>query len=164
MDNLSDEQADQALRATLGCFATGVAVVTTLTDTGQPCGLTINSFSSVSLNPPLILWSLSCDSANLKHFDQAEFFSINILNADQLSLCRHFANIESDRFKDIAWQKSSHGMPVLNDVTAVINCRTWRIDDGGDHRVYYGEILDHHHNQRPPLIFAKGQFTRLQEA
>ena len=98
------------LRRTLGCFATGIAVVTTKDEHTPPSGMTINSFSSVSLDPPLILWSLSRDSARLDIFQKAEYFAINILAEDQLNLCQHFSSTKSDLFTNIAWQPSAQWM------------------------------------------------------
>ena len=100
------EDESRNLRHTLGRFVTGVAVVTTRTE-AMPTGLTINSFSSVSLNPPLILWSLSRDSARLEVFQQAEYFAVNVLAGDQIDLCRHFSSTKENLFTDIAWQPSS---------------------------------------------------------
>ena len=95
------EDESRNLRHTLGRFVTGVAVVTTRTE-AMPTGLTINSFSSVSLDPPLILWSLSRDSARLEVFQEAEYFAVNVLAGDQIDLCRHFSSTKENLFADIA--------------------------------------------------------------
>jgi flavin reductase (DIM6/NTAB) family NADH-FMN oxidoreductase RutF len=159
MDSVITEHESKKLRHTLGRFATGVAVVTTSSGGNQPSGLTINSFSSVSLDPPLILWSLSLNSARRDIFESAEYFAINILAGDQLDLCQHFSSTIPDLFSDIAWQPSPNGQPILDGVVASLECRTWNLVEGGDHIIILGEVLAHHHNDKAPLIFAKGQLT-----
>jgi flavin reductase (DIM6/NTAB) family NADH-FMN oxidoreductase RutF len=161
MDSVITEHENKKLRHTLGRFATGVAVVTTSSGGNQPSGLTINSFSSVSLDPPLILWSLSLNSARRDIFESAEYFAINILAGDQLDLCQHFSSTIPDLFSDIAWQPSPNGQPILDGVVASLECRTWNLVEGGDHIIILGEVLAHHHNDKAPLIFAKGQLTSL---
>ncbi len=161
MDSVITEHESKKLRRTLGCFATGIAVVTTKDEHTPPSGMTINSFSSVSLDPPLILWSLSRDSARLDIFQKAEYFAINILAEDQLNLCQHFSSTKSDLFTDIAWQPSTHGQPLLEAVVASLECRTWKLYEGGDHIIILGEVLAHQNQDKPPLIFSKGQLTSL---
>ena len=161
MDSVITEHESKNLRRTLGCFATGVAVVTTKDEDTLPSGMTINSFSSVSLEPPLILWSLSLESARLDIFQRAEYFAINILAANQLDLCQHFSLTKSDLFADISWQPSAHGQPILDGVVASLECRTWKLYEGGDHIIILGEVLGHQHQDRQPLIFSKGQLTSL---
>jgi len=154
------EDESRNLRHTLGRFVTGVAVVTTRTK-GMPTGLTINSFSSVSLDPPLILWSLSRTSARLDVFQQADYFAVNVLAGDQLNLCQHFSAATENLFTDIGWQPSKHGQPILDGVVASLECRTWKIYEGGDHIIIIGQVLAHHHHDKTPLIFANGQLTTL---
>ena len=161
MDSVITEHESKELRHTLGRFATGVAVVTTSSGGNQPSGLTINSFSSVSLDPPLILWSLSLNSARRDIFESAEYFAINILAGDQLDLCQHFSSTIPDLFSDIAWQPSPNGQPILDGVAASLECRTWNLVEGGDHIIILGKVLAHNHNDKAPLIFAKGQLTSL---
>lgn len=161
MDSVITEHESKNLRRTLGCFATGVAVVTTKDENTSPSGMTINSFSSVSLDPPLILWSLSLKSARLDIFERAEYFAVNILAEDQLNLCQHFSSTKSDLFTDIAWQPSAHGQPILDGVVASLECRTWKLYEGGDHIIILGEVLSHQHQDKAPLIFSKGQLTSL---
>ena len=154
------EDESRNLRHTLGRFVTGVAVVTTRTE-AMPTGLTINSFSSVSLDPPLILWSLSRDSARLEVFQEAEYFAVNVLAGDQIDLCRHFSSTKENLFADIAWQPSKHGQPILDGVVASLECQTWKVYEGGDHIIIIGQVLAHHHHDKAPLIFANGQLAVL---
>lgn len=154
------EDESRNLRHTLGRFVTGVAVVTTRTE-AMPTGLTVNSFSSVSLDPPLILWSLSRDSARLEVFQEAEYFAVNVLAGDQIDLCRHFSSTKDNLFADIAWQPSKHGQPILDGVVASLECQTWKVYEGGDHIIIIGQVLVHNHHDKAPLIFANGQLTAL---
>ena len=154
------EDESRNLRHTLGRFVTGVAVVTTRTE-AMPTGLTVNSFSSVSLDPPLILWSLSRDSARLEVFQEAEYFAVNVLAGDQIDLCRHFSSTKENLFADIAWQPSKHGQPILDGVVASLECQTWKVYEGGDHIIIIGQVLAHKHHDKAPLIFANGQLTTL---
>ncbi len=161
MDTIPADRFQKELRATLGCFPTGVAVVTALNGDGRPCGLTINSFSSVSLNPPLILWSLDLQSASLPVFQSAAQFTVNILAADQTDICQHFAGPGADRFNTATWQPGPTGLPHLDNVTAWLDCRTYKLLQGGDHLVIFGEVTAHYHEKcRPPLVFSQGQFTQ----
>jgi 3-hydroxy-9,10-secoandrosta-1,3,5(10)-triene-9,17-dione monooxygenase reductase component len=146
------------LRHALGKFATGVAVVTTIDDAGAPIGLTINSFSSVSLDPPLVLWSLTRRSPNLAHFSTAEKFAINILNRDQSDISRRFSMPVSDRFCDVSWQPGINGMPLLCGSVATFECQTERLTDGGDHVVFFGKVLDHRQEDLEPLLFFAGRY------
>jgi flavin reductase (DIM6/NTAB) family NADH-FMN oxidoreductase RutF len=162
MDSFMSDPDSKELRATLGCFPTGVAVVTTASKTGEnPCGLTINSFSSVSLNPPLILWSLALESTRLTVFQQAEYFAINILEAEQTELCQHFASTKDDVFANIDWLPSPMGQPLLAGSVAYLECKSWSCYPGGDHLVILGEVLSHQRTDKNPMIFAKGQLTSL---
>lgn len=148
-------------RRTLGCFPTGVAIVTTADQDGAPIGLTISSFNSVSMDPPLILWSLSLNAASLPVFRASGGFAINILSADQAELPRLFSSPVEERFAGLNWQPGFGGHPVLNDAAAVIECRTYARYDGGDHEIILGEALRHRATDRTPLVFGKGRLGPL---
>src|SRR5215510_15027306 len=111
------------LRNALGMFATGVTVVTTVNSDGRPIGLTCNSFSSVSLKPPLILWSLSLYSPSLQAFLQAPCFAVNILAAEQEALSRRFSTPVKDRFEDLDWMPGEGGIPLIKGSAAHLQCR-----------------------------------------
>ena len=144
-------------RQTLGCFPTGVAIVTTNDAGGAPVGLTISSFNSVSMDPPLILWSLALNAASLPVFQASEGFAINILSADQAHLPKVFSSPVDERFADLDWQNGIGGSPVLNDAAAVIECRTYARYDGGDHEIMLGEVMGHRSSDLIPLVYGKGR-------
>lgn len=149
-------------RQTLGCFPTGVAIATTKGAAGQPVGLTVSSFNSVSLNPPLILWSLDEDSDSWDSFNAATHFAINILSAEQAELCNRFSATLDDRFEGQGWQAGTGGVPVLDGVLAVLECRVWARYPGGDHVILVGEVLAHSSDpEKSPLVYAGGQLTGL---
>jgi flavin reductase (DIM6/NTAB) family NADH-FMN oxidoreductase RutF len=144
-------------RKTLGCFATGVAVITTTTETGQPIGLTVNSFSSVSLEPPLVLWSLACKAWSLPVFQAARGFAVNILASDQEAVCRAFSRNVEDRFAGVDWTRGIDGLPLIEGAVATLQCQHWARYDGGDHEIFVGEVLDCSNADRDPLIFHRGR-------
>ncbi len=149
------------LRHALGCFATGVAVVTTLGDHGVPVGLTINSFNSVSLSPPLILWSLARSAPSFAAFCDHGGFAINILADDQLDICRQFARPSSDKFAGIEYRRGYRNVPLIEHSAAQLECRTHARYPGGDHEIHLGEVVSVSTSDKPPLLFHRGQFTSL---
>lgn len=149
----------RALRDTLGRYATGVALVTTRDGRGRSVGLTINSFASLSLSPPLILWSLDRRSTCLSAFRRAGHFAINILAADQTALSDRFARNGEDKFDAGVWSEGAGGVPVLKRALAVLECRTARRVAGGDHLLFIGEVLAHHHRVGRPLVYLAGRYA-----
>lgn len=156
---LAPEDAGR-FRAALGRFVTGVTIVTTLDDAGRPVGLTANSFNSVSLDPPMVLWSLARRSRNLALFEEARHYAINILAADQHGLSDRFARPAEDRFADVDWTPGVCGMPVIAGVTAVFECRNETRVEGGDHIVFLGRVEAFEEADRVPLIFHSGRYAR----
>ncbi len=148
-------------RDVLGSFTTGVVVVTTVGDDGRPIGLTVNSFNSVSLDPPLILWSLALKSPSLRAFRTHEYFAINILAEDQEPLCRQFAKPAADKFSDIQFDTGLTGVPVLHSTAAHLECRTYARYPGGDHEIYVGEVKAVQDHGASPLVFYRGAVRRL---
>ncbi len=148
-------------RKTLGCFPTGVVVVTTCGDGGAPVGVTISSFNSVSLDPPLVLWSLALDAPSLSAFRQHSSFAINILSAEQKSLCMQFSKPSEDKFRNVSWTPGLDGVPVLCDTLAVLECHNYRRYEGGDHEIFLGEVLRIGSNKKMPLVYHRGQFAEL---
>lgn len=149
------------LRRTLGCFATGVAIITTNTADGEPLGVTVNSFNSVSLDPPLILWSLARSAYSMPVFKQAPGFCVNILSADQTNLCKLFSSKEEDRFSQIDWYRDDLGYPVLTGALARLSCRKWATYDGGDHEIFLGQVVEADDHDRTPLAYCKGALGPL---
>ncbi len=148
----------QALRRAFGKFATGVAVVTTTAPDGAPVGLTINSFSSVSLDPPLVLWSLGAASPNLPAFRAASHFAINILSDGQRAICERFASRVEDRFAGIDWHRGIAGLPVIRGTIATFECRRTMTVEAGDHVVFFGEVEDCEQCDLDPLVFFAGRY------
>lgn len=149
------------LRNALGMFATGVTVVTTLNKEGRPIGLTCNSFSSVSLKPPLILWSLSLYSPSLHAFLQAPYFAVNILAAEQEDLSRRFSTPMKDRFAELDWTPGEGGIPLIKGSAAQLQCRNETRHYSGDHVVLIGQVLNFSYRDAEPLVFVRGRYREL---
>jgi flavin reductase (DIM6/NTAB) family NADH-FMN oxidoreductase RutF len=151
--------ADAAcLRQALRRFATGVTIVTTRRDDGVPLGLTVNSFGSVSLDPPLVLWNLSRSSPNLEAFQNAEHFAINLLSHHQMELARRFAAPHTDRFGNLAWHDGLGGAPVIDGSAAVFECSRFAEYPGGDHVIFLGRVDRLTTADHTPLVFFDGSF------
>lgn len=149
------------LRECLGRFATGVTVVTCADARGGPRGITANSFSSVSLDPPLVLWNIAKVSNSLQSYLGAKHFAFNILGEDQQEISDHFARPDHTRFNGIAYSYSEDGVPLLDGTIAVLRCRTHEIHDCGDHYIIIGEVQHFASRDGKPLIFANGEYTAL---
>ena len=146
-----------SLRKALGAFATGVTIVTTRFGNAD-VGLTANSFSSVSLNPAMVLWSLAKTSSSIEAFRQAEHFAVHILSAGQDALSARFASKGVDRFANLDVGRGHAGTPLLHGCAARLECRTEFQYEGGDHVIFVGKILDFAHSDQPPLIFHGGRY------
>jgi flavin reductase (DIM6/NTAB) family NADH-FMN oxidoreductase RutF len=146
-------------RAALGMFATGVTVITARGPDGGLVGLTANSFNSVSLSPPLVLWSLSRQASSMPVFNQGSHYAINILAADQKDLAQRFATRDIDRFAGVAWSEGAGGAPVLEGVAAVFECANRSQYEEGDHVIFVGEVERcSRREQALPLIFHGGRY------
>ncbi len=153
-----DEIDSAEFRRTLGCFATGVAVVTTLDENGGKVGITVNSFNSVSLQPPLVLWSIAEESMNFNTFVRAEHYVVNVLAIHQRELCERFAARVKDRFEGLDCGVGIAGVPVLPEYSAVFECRAEHRYDGGDHMILVGRVLKFEDRKTDPLIFYRGHY------
>ena len=129
-------------RSAMGHFLTGVTIVTTRGESGEPYGLTVSSFNSVSLAPPLILWSLDLGNDRAALFRASAGFTVNVLPAGCEDLIRTFAAPEAERFANTAWHWGVTGQPVLDDAIASFECRLWAEYPGGDHAIFVGEVMD----------------------
>jgi len=127
-------------KAVLGRWATGVAVVTTLDPDGEPAGLTVNSFASVSLDPPLVLFSLDRAAGSFDIFEVATGFAINLLREDQAEISNRFADPDGERFSCVRTARWVTGSPVLTDALAALDCTLHARHDGGDHVIYVGKV------------------------
>ena len=151
------------LRLALGRFTTGVTIVTCRDAEGMPAGLTANSFGGVSLEPPLVLWSLRRASPNLPAFDAAAFFTVNVLAESQVDLSRRFASAALDKFAEGVWTDGRNGAPVLAGCAAVFECETVSRQDAGDHLLFIGRVLSATESALPPLVFQSGHYHMLGE-
>ncbi|WP_284154696.1 flavin reductase family protein [Algicella marina] len=147
------------LRNALGCFATGVTVVTTMAETG-PLGMTANSFASVSLSPPLVLWSPARHSARFPAFEAASHFAIHILAEDQQGLSERFAR-DGLNFDGLETVPGLGGSPLLPDCAARFECAHSAGHDGGDHLIVVGEVLRMECSDKAPLVFHRGAYASL---
>jgi 3-hydroxy-9,10-secoandrosta-1,3,5(10)-triene-9,17-dione monooxygenase reductase component len=151
----------RTLRDAFGSFATGVTIVTTAGPAGEDIGLTANSFSSVSLDPPMVLWSLARTAASIEAFRNCGHFAVHILSADQEKLSARFASKGIDRFEGLDLDRGPDGIPMLRDCMARFACKLAYQYEGGDHVIFVGEILDFSHSARKPLVFHGGRYGML---
>ncbi|MGC5013434.1 flavin reductase family protein [Streptosporangium sp. DT93] len=150
------------MRDALGQFATGVAVITAVTGRGDRLGVTVNSFTSVSLDPPLVLWCLSRRAPSAPAFAEAGRFAVNVLAADQEHLSRRFATPLPDKFAGVETRLTPAGVPVLAGTLAHFACRTVTTYEGGDHLIFVGEV-EHFHGTPggEPLVFHSGTYRAV---
>ena len=151
----------RAFRNALGMFATGVTVITTRAQSGEYAGLTVNSFGSVSLDPPLVLWSLSLYSPSLPAFQNCGHYAINILALDQVDLSTRFAASNTDRFAGLDFMPGTCGAPLLPGCCAWFECRNEARHAGGDHIIFVGLVERFRREDREPLVFQGGRYRRL---
>ena len=154
----------RSLRDAFGSFATGVTIVTTRNAAGADIGRTANSFSSVSLDPPMVLWSLAKTSSGQADFHRARHFAVHVLGEDQEDLSGLFASKAADRFGALSVTRGADGIPLLEGCAARFECRTVHRYDGGDHVIFVGEVMDFVREPRAPLLFHAGRYGRLQAA
>jgi flavin reductase (DIM6/NTAB) family NADH-FMN oxidoreductase RutF len=147
-------------RNALGTFATGVTIVTTRARDGEPVGLTVNSFASVSIDPPLVLWSQSLYAQSLQTFQEATHFVVNVLAADQVELSKRFAGAHDNRFLDVEHIVPDHGAPVIAGCAAHFECRNEARYYGGDHVIFLGRVERYAYTRKPTLMFCHGRYMR----
>lgn len=148
------------LRGALGCYATGVTVVTTMTPEG-PLGMTANSFASVSLDPPLVLWSPARKSARFPAFEAASHFAVHVLAEDQEPLSAAFAKTGLEAFKGVSFEKGLGDVPLLGGCAARFECVQSAGHDGGDHLILVGEVKRFQGSDRAPLVYHRGAYAKL---
>lgn len=165
MSNATGCLNPRELRDVLGAFVTGVTVVTTLDGHGQPQGVTANSFSSVSLDPPLVLWSQARSARSFPAFRDASRFLVNILAWDQVAISQRFARSGEDKFAGVPTSESVNGLPIIDGCTAFLECEKVATYPGGDHAVFLGRIERFERSERRPLAFGGGSYmlTRAHE-
>ena len=149
-------------RNALGQFATGVTIVTATDTNGAPVGVTASSFNSVSLDPPLVLWSLARTSRSMAAFETAGGFNVHVLASHQTDLSNHFARSTADKFNDLPYSQCQNGFPVLPEFAALYRCETQYQYDGGDHVIFVGRVVDFQTNDLPVLVFHAGRYAGTQ--
>jgi flavin reductase (DIM6/NTAB) family NADH-FMN oxidoreductase RutF len=149
---------ERHLRNALGRFVTGVTVITTRTAAGKLEGLTANSFSAVSLDPPLVLWSLRSTASSLASFQQSSHFAVNVLAAWQFALSEHFAKRNPDKFQSVVHAPGLGGCPLLFGALATFECVKETSVVGGDHVVFFGRIERAAYREGEPLVFSAGKY------
>lgn len=150
----------KAFRQALGSFATGVTIITTRDGEGQPLGLTANSFNSVSLDPPMVLWSLAKNALSLPIFREAEHWAVHILSSGQTELSGRFAQRGEDKFAGIEVEDGVGNVPLLNGCMARFQCKTAFQYEGGDHVIFVGEVVAFDQTDTAPLVFHSGRYAR----
>lgn len=149
----------QQLRSAFGHYATGVTIITTRGAAGEPVGMTANSFSSLSLDPPLVLWSIAHMSSNYEAFRAAGCFAVHVLHAGQGELARVFSTKNIDRFAGVPTSAGASGAPLLSDFHARFDCETHAQYEGGDHLIIVGRVLAAEQRPGAPLLFYRGRFA-----
>ncbi len=157
---LSDEKR-LLLRQAFGNFATGVTVVTTLTASGEPIGFTANSFTSVSLDPPLLLVCLAKISSNLESFATTDAFAVNILEENQKDVSGRFASPVRDRFADTDWRSAKSGVPLIKGSVGWFDCNRHELIDAGDHVILIGHIQEFGQSDQRRLAYLRGRYLEI---
>lgn len=151
-----------ALRHAFGSFATGVTVVTALDARGNPVGLTANSFTSVSLEPPLVLWCIGLGTPSFATFRDCSHYAINVLSGDQEEISNRFANPSSDKFAGLEYRRGIGGVPLLSGCIASFECSNAAQYPGGDHLILVGQVENYRVDIDAPLLFFASNYAGLQ--
>jgi flavin reductase (DIM6/NTAB) family NADH-FMN oxidoreductase RutF len=147
------------LRRAFGRFATGVTVVTAVLPDGRNLGVTVNSFASVSLDPPLVSWNYRLASPHLKSLMECEHFLVHVLSAEQQELCHRMARPADDKFRDLPFERGIGGAPRLPGTLATFECELWRTVEAGDHMIFIGKVVEYCHSDGQALMFVNGQYA-----
>ena len=152
----------RAFRDALGCFATGVTIITTVAPDGRLLGVTINSFNSLSLEPPLVLFSLARSLMSFNGFEGARHFAVNVLGRHQKILANHFATRTINKFANLEFVTGETGCPLIPGAVVYFECETRARYDGGDHMIFVGEVLRLEADmEAEPLVYHRGRFHSL---
>jgi len=151
----------RAFRRSLGQYPTGVAVITARHNGGL-VGMTVNSFASVSLDPPLILWSIRRESQSCDAFRSVEHFAVNVLAHDQVQVSQWFSTAHPEKFKMITWDAGLGGAPLIHGTVAQLECQRVSVQDAGDHLILIGEVKQHAHFDGKSLVFSGGEYSITQ--
>ena len=152
-------QDSKFLRKTLGKYSTGVTVVTSIDNDRNPIGMTVNSFTSVSLLPALVLWCIDKKQPSYNSFMNAEGYAVNILSKDQNDICYKFASQLDNKFQNVDWKISENGFPLVKNSLAWFDCKKWNYYSGGDHQILVGEVTSFDSFELEPLTYWNGQIS-----
>jgi len=158
LDPAADDGARREFRKTLGQFATGLTVMTTLGQTSERVGMTVSSFNSLSLDPPLILWSIAKTTAAFGCFQLQDAFAVNVMSAEQEAWARQMAQSSADKFKGVAVTEGVLGVPLIEGCVAHMECHVWARYPGGDHDIIVGHVKRISSSGKSPLLFHAGVF------
>ena len=159
---MSPPVSPDEFRAVLGRFPSGVTVVTTRGADGSDQGMTVSAFSSLSLEPPLVLICIEKTASVHDALVSAPGFIVNVLSARQEQIARRFSIVDVDRFEGVGFSRSSDGYPILDDVLAIIECRRFGLHDGGDHTIILGEVDSTRAETGTPLLYYRGGYAQLE--
>ena len=152
----------RAFRDALGMFATGVTIVAAAGEDGEPVGMTVSSFNSVSLDPPLVLFSVDRGALSLPMLRRAPGYAISVLSAEQAELSRRFAATGAEKWAGLELEIGYGGAPLIPDAIAVFECRPYAVYDGGDHEIFVGEVVAYRsEHTAAPLVFFGGEYRSL---
>ena len=147
------------LKKTLGKYLTGVTIVTSTDHDGNPIGMTVNSFTSVSLQPSLVLWCIDKNQPSYNSFMNANGYAVNILSKDQNDLCYKFASQLDNKFENVNWKRSENGFPLVKNSLAWFDCKKWNYYSGGDHQILVGEVTSFDSSELEPLTYWNGEIS-----
>jgi flavin reductase (DIM6/NTAB) family NADH-FMN oxidoreductase RutF len=156
-----DQVDEEQFRKTCAQFATGIAIATVAGKDGQPLGITVNSFTSVSCAPPLVLVCIDYRSSILAHFRNSHYYGINVLSENQRDVSIRFSQPELDRFLNIGWHAGFTGVPILDGVLASMECRITQTVEAGDHAIFLGEAVSARSNEGRPLLYYGSGYRSL---
>ena len=159
------EEKVTLFKEAMGNYPTGVTIVTTTDKENNPVGLTVNSFASVSLDPLLVLWSIDHGVSSLDDFKRADGFAVHILAGNQQELVKLFSSKGADRFSIATWELSDLKLPILSDAFAVLQCKTFKQVEAGDHTILIGEVKDIQiSREKEPMLYHRRQFGPIPSA
>jgi len=146
-------------RDALSAFATGVTIVTAKNADGESVGMTASSFNSVSMDPPLVLWSVTKKAMSAPAFKDAQYFAIHVLGADQIDISNRFATSGADKFGDTNHTIDNNCVPIIPDCASRFDCKQYAVHDGGDHWIILGQVLNFERAKKQSLVFAGGSYA-----
>jgi flavin reductase (DIM6/NTAB) family NADH-FMN oxidoreductase RutF len=150
---LTTEENQKVFKEIMGSYPTGVTIITTTDSNGNPVGLTVNSFTSVSLNPLLVLWCIDHKANSFEAFQECDGFAIHTLASDQKDLCWAFAGKEPDKFSIAKWSLSENNLPILDGSYGVMQCKVAQRVDAGDHTILIGEVVELSKTDKDPMLY-----------